>query len=178
MFLGLKNKIKWFVMLSCSLLFFSYSLAGSLSLNRIGSLDLGGKVYSEWWYTGTKPTFYGTATESSSVTVSVDGDEATTSADSSGNWTYYLDKESGDYAIIISQGEESISFTLHLGQNISSEVGSVESTESTSSVPSTGFDQYIALMFGIGVVLLATYFYTSGDSGKKSVFETRVLKED
>lgn len=173
-----KNKIKWFVTLSCLSLFFSCSLAASLSLNRIGALDLGGEVYSEWWYTGTKPTFYGTGGESSTITVSVDGAEATTSTDASGNWTYYLDKESGDYEIVISQGEESISFTLHLGQNVPSDLGSVESTESTSSVPTTGFNQYIALMFGIGVVLLATYFYTSGDSTKKSVFETRVLKED
>jgi len=173
-----KNLIKLLSFLVVIIFIAEASFGASLSLNKIGSLDLGGNMYSEWWYTGTKPTLYGTAEESSTVTVLVDGTEATTSVDTSGNWTYYLDKDEGDYSIVISQGEESISFILHLGQSVPSDLGSVESTESTSSVPSTGFNQYIALMFGVGVVLLATYFYTVGDSHKKSVFETRVIKED
>ncbi|MFC1624953.1 hypothetical protein ACFL15_01100 [Patescibacteria group bacterium] len=172
----LKIKIKSVVVLLLFVLIPIYSLGASLSLNRIGSLDLDGKTYSEWWYTGSKPTFYGTAVESSSVTVSVDGTEATTTADASGNWTYYLNKDPGDYAIVITQGSESYSFTLHLGQSLPN--GSVESTEATSSVPETGIDQYMALMLGVGIVLLATYFYISGDSNRKAVFETRVLKED
>lgn len=173
-----KNNIGSFFILLLVLFISIHSYAASLSLNRIGSLDLGGNMYPEWWYTGTKPTFYGTAQESSEVTVSVDGSESNVNADSSGNWTYYLDKDSGDYSIVISQGEASISFVLHLGQSVPEDLGSMESSESTSSVPSTGSHQYIALAFGIGVVLLATYFYTASDSSKKSVFETRVLKED
>ena len=171
----LKIKIKSLI----AFLFFVipvYSFGASLQLNRIGSLDLDGKMYSEWWYVGTKPTFYGTAEESSTVTVKVGDEEATTSADASGNWTYYLNEEAGDYAIVITQGSESVSFILHLGQNLPD--GTVESTESTSTVPETGMDQYMALMLGVGVVLLATYFYISGDSNRKAVFETRVLKED
>lgn len=171
-----KDKIKCLVWLLVLFVIPVYSFGVSLQLNRIGSLDLDGNMYSEWWYTGSKPTFYGTAEVSSTVTVKVDGTEATTSADGSGNWTYYLDKDAGDYAIEIVQGAENVSFTLYLGQSLPD--GSVESTESTSSVPATGFDQYIALMLGVGVILLATYFYISGDSNKKAVFETRILKED
>ena len=172
----LKVKIKSLVVLVLFVLTPIYSLGASLQLNRIGSLDLGETMYSEWWYTGSKPTFYGTAEESSTVTVSVDGTEATTSADASGNWTYLLDKDAGDYVIVITQGSENVSFTLHLGQSLSD--GTVESTESTSTVPETGLDQYLALMLGVGVILLATYFYISGDSNRKAVFETRILKED
>lgn len=171
-----KNIFKSASMVFVFLLLPIYSLGATLQLNRIGSLDLGGNMYSEWWYTGSKPTLYGAAESSSAITVKVDGVEATTNADGSGNWTYYLDKDSGDYTIEIVQGAETISFTLHLGQSVPD--GSVESTEATSSVPTTGFDQYTALMLGVGVILLATYFYISGDSNRKAVFETRIIKED
>ena len=176
MYPKIKNMIKSLIVVCVFLLLPIYSFGATLQLNRIGSLDLGGNMYGEWWYSGSKPTLYGTAENSSAVTVKVDSVEATTNADGSGNWTYYLDKDAGDYVIEIVQGAETISFTLHLGQSLPD--GSVESTEATSSVPTTGFDQYMALMFGVGVILLATYFYISGDSNKKAVFETRIIKED
>jgi hypothetical protein len=88
--------------------------------------------------------------------------------------------ETGDYPIEISQGEEKISFTLHMGQNMAP-TGATQPSETepgSAPVPDTGYNQYVAFSFGIGIILLATYFYFSSDNKKNTVFESRVLKED
>lgn len=155
------------------------SYAASLQLLKIGSLDLGGNMYSEWWYTGTKPTLYGKADSTASVDIKVGEVSSSVVADTSGNWSYLLDKEPGDYNIELTSGAENITFTLHLGQNVPTNLeGTEETTQSDGTVPDTGFHQFAAMMFGVGVILLASYLYVSTDSKRKAVFETRIIKED
>jgi hypothetical protein len=149
----------------------------ALTLDSIGALELGGAEYSEWWYTGTSPTLRGTADASSTVTLNIDGEDKQASADGDGAWAYWLDGEAKDYAMIISQGGDSYTFTLHLGQSFPGTTEG-ETTESTAPVPNTGINQIIAISFGLGVVLLASYLYLWGDSSKKVVFEKRFLRED
>jgi len=159
---------------------FGNSFAATLQLHRIGALDLGGKTYPEWWYIGTKPTFYGIGANSSTVGVKIGENSFSTTSNSTGAWEYASQLDTGDYVIEITQGAEKISFTLHLGQALPVNAGTntQESTQSATNVPTTGFNQYVALSFGIGVILLATYFYFSTDSKKKSVFENRMIKEN
>jgi len=154
--------------------FTSTSFSAVLQVNNIGSLNTGGKVYSEWWYTGINPIITGKAAPSSVVAVKVDAASYTTTADSAGNWSYTATLPSGDYKISFTQGAETLAFTLHLGQNLPATTG--QTTQSTT--PVTGFNQIVAISLGIGVLLLATYFYIIGDPKKHSIFEARVLKED
>ncbi|MBW6441911.1 hypothetical protein K0B04_03370 [Patescibacteria group bacterium] len=172
------SKISRYLLISLFVLFISnLSFAATLSLQKIGAMDTGGNTYPEWWYTGTSPVLSGVAEIGTDVTVKVNETPSSVTPDSSGAWSYTTQLDTGDHNIVISQGENSISFILHLGQTMPS--GTVSETqESTTSVPETGFNQYVAISFGLGTILLATYFYFASDSNKKKVFETRMLKED
>jgi hypothetical protein len=179
----MKNKIliciKSFFVLFLSVFLVNLSFAASLELQKIGALDTQGNNYPEWWYTGSSPTLSGVAEPGESVTIKINDTTGTVQPDSSGAWSYPTQLENADHTIVISQGDSSISFVLHLGQNLPQNISSTSQTsESTSSVPSTGFNQWVALSFGLGVILLATYFYFASESGGKKIFESRMLKED
>lgn len=183
MILRIRKYIRYVVPVLGLFLYFNYvfSIAAVLQLKKIGLLNVEGKNYSEWWYTGTRPTLYGAAEANSTVNIKIGETSSSASADASGEWSHATQIDTGDYAIEISQGSEKISFTLHVGQNVPSNIGSSEAGETTQSangVPETGFNQYVAITSGFGIILLATYFYFSTDSKRKTVFETRVLKED
>lgn len=142
-----------------------YSLyAASLSLSSIGALDTSGKTYSEWWYTGTKPTLTGTAEASSTVDVTVNEETSSVTADESGVWSFYSDQlVEGDHQITLASGDESYSFVLHLGQSVPTDLSS-ETTEST--VPDTGIGQLFGLVGGVSALALGWYLYSS----KKEIF--------
>ncbi|HPD74044.1 MAG TPA: hypothetical protein P5014_02480 [Patescibacteria group bacterium] len=174
------NIYKFLVASFLSTILFSNVFAASLSLLKIGALDTGGKSYPEWWYVGTGPVLSGMATPGSDVSVKIGENSYTTTPDASGNWSYSATLEKGDYPIEISQSGEKISFTLHMGQDMAA-TGATQPSDTTpdaTAVPETGYNQYVAFSFGIGIILLATYFYFSSDNKKNIVFESRVLKED
>ncbi len=137
-------------------------LAADLSLTNIGALDTTGKTYSEWWYTGTLPILKGTAENSSSVGITINDEEFSTSTDASGAWSFYSEKlVEGDHSVSISSGSQTYAFTLHLGQSFPSSLGSTpESTQSTG-VPDTGAGQLVALVSGVSAIALGWYFYSS-----------------
>jgi hypothetical protein len=170
---------KYFLILSAILFSVKSSFAATLVLQKIGNLDTGGQVYSSWWYTGPSPVLSGTAEPSSEVSIKIGEVTGTANSDASGAWSFATDLESGDHNIEISQGSEKISFVLHLGQTMpsGSSVTSPTSAEGETPVPDTGFDQYVALSLGIGLVLLSTYFYFSAGDNKKKIFESRMIKE-
>lgn len=106
--------------LFCFLVIFCLStrlaLAGGFNLKSIGSVSTGGQQISHWWYTGLNPVFIGEAIAGSEVNISVDGTNASTTADGSGNWTYNAGTlTGGDHKIILTSGGSTISFTLTLG---------------------------------------------------------------
>ncbi len=155
--------------------------AASLSLTKLGTIDTAGSNYSEWWYTNTSALLTGTAAVGQKVNIKVDSTAASVDPASSGAWSYQLTGESKDYKIEISQGSEKISFVLHLGQQLPQNItqGTTNQTnQSTTPTPVTGFNQIIALSLGLGIILLASYFYFWGDTRKKSVFEAKMIKEN
>ena len=95
-------------------LFWKSAQAAFLVLTRIGTLSTGGVIYSTWTYTGiSAPDLAGTATPSATVTVTVNGLIATTSADVSGNWTVTpTNILEGSNSISITSGNEAIDFIL------------------------------------------------------------------
>lgn len=159
-----------------SVSFSTFVFSAALSLTKIGSLDTAGKNYSEWWYTSTSATLSGTAADGSQVSVKV-GETTNAVNVTSGAWSYDFTGENKDYNIEISQGSEKISFVLHLGQTLPGNVVAGSSPQS-EGVPETGYNQIIAISLGVGIVLLASYFYFWGDSKKKTVFEARMIRED
>lgn len=133
--------------------------SATLTLDNISALSTGGNVYNEWWYTGTSPTLSGTVEEGASVQVTVDGEEYAATVDGT-SWAFWSDKfASGDFAIEITSGDESLSFTLHLGQTMSGTASETTVSEGTSSVPATGSNQLIALTSGATLFALAWYFW-------------------
>jgi len=139
-----------------SVSFSTFVFSASLSLTKIGSL--------------------GTAADGSQVSVKV-GETTNAVNVTSGAWSYDFTGENKDYNIEISQGSEKISFVLHLGQTLPNNVTAGSSPQS-EGVPETGYNQIIAISLGVGIVLLASYFYFWGDSKKKTVFEARMIRED
>ncbi len=155
------------------LLFSTPAFAADLTLTRIGALETQGKVYNEWWYTGTNPTLYGTAEDDAKVTVSIDGKESTTKANGDGDWIFPSGNFSaGDFDVVISSEGESLSFALHLGQGVPSDVGST--SESTSSVPSTGFSQLLFILSGVSLAAFGWYLWDRSKVLKS--FEDNVTK--
>ena len=171
-----KKYIKFFLVVLFLSFSFTSVFASTLTLTKIGALDLGGKTYKEWWYTGVNPTFYGAAVKDSTVSIKVAETTYTTTATVAGAWSYAATMAKGDYVMEISSGTEKLSFTLHLGQTMP-ESASQTSTSATGT-PSTGFNQFIGVTFGVGIILLATYLYFSTDDKRKTIFENRMLKED
>lgn len=169
--------IKYFLPIFALVFSFKYVSAATLELQKIGVLDLGGNMYPEWWYTGASPTFVGLGDLDTPVTVKIGDNSYTATPDAAGAWSLATTLENGDYDVEISQGESKISFLLHLGQSMPTTTTTSGSEPAAGTVPETGFNQYVAMSFGMGVILLATYLYFSSDSRGKTVFESRMLKE-
>jgi len=171
------RKLKGTLFITVLISFFStFVFSATLSLTKIGALDTAGKNYPEWWYTSTNTTLSGTAADGSQVSVKVN-DTVNQVNVTSGAWSYTLTGESKDYNIEISQGAEKIFFVLHLGQTLPDNISGGSSPQS-EGVPETGYNQIIAISLGVGIILLASYFYFWGDLKKKTVFEARMIRED
>ena len=151
------------------------SLADSLSLTKIGSFDTAGKVYSEWWYTGINPTFYGTADIADDVIMKIGDNTYEASANTEGDWDITVALAVGNYNISITSGTASYDFTLHLGQDYTGTT--TQTSSSTSAVPATGAEQTIALTLGLGVSLLALYLYFFDTNKKHKAFEKNVVSD-
>lgn len=153
--MNMKNFLPKALLIGLAVLVFSANsaLAASLTLTKIGALDVGTKKLSgQWWYTSTNPTLYGAAGESATVTINIDGTEGSANADSSGNWQFYSDKlTNGNHTVAISSGGESMSFSLNIGPDVP------ESTSSTSgnAVPVTGNSSLLVYIAISAILLIA-----------------------
>lgn len=130
--------------------------AGGFNLKSIGQLDTSGREISHWWYSGSSAVMKGEAIASSTVTISIDGNEVTTTTDGNGNWTYTpASLTDGDHTIILTNSGSTIKFTLTMGAtNVDWDIVGKES--STSALPAAGvtFPTILLLAFGAGFVLI------------------------
>jgi hypothetical protein len=165
------------VLLIFTLYLFFPLIAYALTLDNIGNLSTDGQVYNEWWYSGTNPTLSGTADPNSTVTVTVNEDTATTTADESGLWSYTsTNMPEGDYNITLASGGETMSFILHVGQAYPGTTETVVSEESGAPVPETGFSQILGIMLSIAAFLTAVVVYYYNRSTVIPAFEKKVIK--
>lgn len=146
-------------MILISLFIFSTkdTLAGGFNLKSIGRVDTSGRQISHWWYSGSVATMIGEATAGDIITVSIDGQDGTTTADGEGNWTYTpASLDGGDHSVVLTSGSGStIKFTLTMGaENVDWDaVGSGE----TETLPAAGvaFPTIALIMLGSGFGLTA-----------------------
>ena len=111
------KKIRCFVLIFVLFLLTGKNvLAGGFNLKSIGSVDTSGQQISHWWYTGSVPTLTGEAVAGDTITISIDGEEGSVTANGDGNWTYVpVALGDGDHEIILTSGGSTISFTLTMG---------------------------------------------------------------
>jgi len=162
-----------FVALIVFVYFFPLNLGFSLTLDKIGVLDTSGVSYTEWWYTGSNPTFYGTADANAAVSVAVNDTDFSVTADGDGNWNYNAGFDGGDHTVSFSSGGETIAFTLHLSQGVPEDVDGT--TEATVSVPDTGTTHLYLLVGSLGLIAVGWYIWDRKRA--LSSFESGVTKE-
>jgi len=110
--------------------------AHALTMDYIGGLDTSGQGYSIWWYTGLQPRIGGTADVGATVDVAVGDQSGLVPTDADGGWWWDPPTafSAGDYATTITDGTDTISFTLTLG----SSVPGATQAATGSGVPATG----------------------------------------
>jgi len=110
--------------------------ARALTMDYIGGVSTQGKSYSRWYTTALQPRIGGTADVGATVDVSVGSQSGSVPTDADGNWWWDPPAPfaAGDYTTSITDGSETLSFTLTLGSSLPS------STQSATggAVPSTG----------------------------------------
>ena len=147
---------KLFVLVMVAMLFWSVkmTMAAGFSLTSIGTVTTNSQRISHWWYTGLSPVLSGEAPAGSTVTISIDGTESTTTSDSSGAWTYNPGAlTAGDHAIILTNDGSTINFTLTLGsENVDWAAISSGSSES-ATLPATGVALPTVILLSSGGVL-------------------------
>jgi len=124
--------------------------ASGFQLKTIGSINVTGSTWTEWWYSAANPTFTGTALEGATVTIDIDGTSQTTTA-TSGNWTFTPSTATaGSHSVTISSGGSSVTFTLNIG-DVPTNVGS----PTQSGMPVAGIvDQSLLLLLLGGAVFI------------------------
>lgn len=153
--------------------------AASLTLTHIGGLATNGATYSEWWYSATNPLLRGTANDGAEVTITIGNEEHTVTADSDGMWSYQTSLSAQDYSISLESEGEGYGFTLHAGQSLPSSgtAGDVmETTQSTSAVPPTGYNQIAGILGGTTLVAAGIYAYIQGRKHTKEAYAKEVLR--
>jgi len=116
------NKIHSFILILFSFLFLflSQARAEEFSLKKIGTLNVNGKYYSHWWFSGTKPVFEGTGSRGANIDVTIDSNFKTVKASAAdGSWTFTpeTDLEKKDHTVTVASGSDKISFILTIGSD-------------------------------------------------------------
>ena len=90
--------------------------ASGFYLSSIGSLDVSGTSYPQYWYTSANPILTGVAPVGATVSVTVDGVADTAIAGSDGTWVYQTVVSEGDHPVTLStETSGTYSFTLTIG---------------------------------------------------------------
>jgi hypothetical protein len=131
--------------------------AFAVTLDTIGSsATSSGNPGSDWYYTADNPTFSGTTIASSTVNITIDATQYSTTANSSGNWTYLpTTLTTGDHSVTIADSQNSLSFTIHIGQSAPTGTSSGSISTSSGTLPVAGSLTQTLLMLTGGAVILA-----------------------
>lgn len=151
------KKLMFFILLSVLLIPINKVFAGGFNLKSISQVDTSGRQISHWWYSGSSPIMKGEAMGGGTVTISIDGNQATATADSDGNWTYSSAAlTDGDHTVILASGGSTINFTLTTGVN-NVDYDAIGKDTGTTALPAAGvtFPTISLIIIGGSFVLLA-----------------------
>ena len=134
--------------------------AATLTLQNIGVSSVGGRRISSWTYMGTNPVFTGTADPSAIVSISINAVSATATADALGAWSYTPTTLTGEgsFPIVITSGDQIISFTLALSPYSSGTLTGTASGTTKGGVeelPVSGSIAETLKLIGMGMGLIA-----------------------
>ncbi len=132
-------------------LFSTTVAAQSLGITSIGGVPTTGTI-TTWTHQGFNPVIVGTATPSAMVRIDIGSATSSTTAATSGAWSYQptgLDAV-GSYAFSVSSGGQSILFTLGISATASATPtptpSSTASAELPATLPQTGSDDVVLLL--------------------------------
>jgi len=93
-------------------------------------------------------------------------------------WSYQTSMGAQDYNVAISSEGENMSFTLHAGQSMSGSTATdtMETTQSTSTVPPTGYNQIAGILGGVTLAAAGIYAYLQGRRSTKKAYAKEVLR--
>lgn len=134
--------------------------AYDLTLTSVGALSTLGIDYSLVSYTGGIPTLTGTASPSAEVGIKIKTLLRYTTASVSGVWQFLpTTLDQGDNLIVISSGEQIVSFTLRFNATSSGSVATPAAIPDESELLDAGVWEYYipAIAFGLGVYFLGRY---------------------
>lgn len=133
--------------------------ASGFNLKSIDGVNTDGKLYSQWYHTSLQPSLSGEAPADSTVTINIDDNEYTTTADDSGSWSWTPPESlsGGDHSVALTNNESSIAFTLTLGEeNINwDEVGSGGDGE---ELPTVGIAFPTIMLLTSGIAISGFFF--------------------
>lgn len=139
-----------------TLIFAGSAFAASLAVTSIGALDTSATFYSAWWYTSENPTLGGTAGESASVTIDIDGTVSTVNADAAGNWSFApTTLTNGEHTVTITSGAENVTFKITIGSTVPADLTSGTASTAPATLPDSGMGSAtiflaIAGLLGLG----------------------------
>ncbi len=162
----MRKKLLALAVLVLSLTLVSPAFAAGLAVTSIGNLDTSsGTFYNAWWYTQENPILSGTAAPSASVSVSIDGVAATTTANTLGTWSYTpTTLITGNHTVLITSGTETVSFSIEIGSEAgTASVTTIPLNTSTSSgtttLPDSGVGIFTILAAAGGMLALGFGVY-------------------
>jgi hypothetical protein len=156
----MKKSIFFLVGLLGSILFAKTVWGYDLTLTSVGVLSTLGTNYSVVNYEGGIPMLTGTASPSAEVGVKINTLLNSTIASTSGVWQFTpTTLDQGDNLVLITSGEQSLSFTLRFNATASAVVATSAASVDGSSLLSVGVWEYYIPAFaaGIGVYILGRF---------------------
>ena len=129
--------------------------ASGFYIQTIGSMDVQGSAYPQYWYSTPNPTITGMAPASSTITVTVDGASTTTTSDASGVWSHAVTAAEGDHSVTLAtDASNSYSFTLTIGEMTEGTGGSITAPDT----PAAGVGTPTIVLLALGAFALTLPF--------------------
>ena len=125
--------------------------ASGFYLSSIGTMDVSGSAYPQYWYSGVNPVLTGVAPVGATVNVTVDGVADTAIAGSDGTWVYQTAVSEGDHPVTLStETAGTYSFTLTIGAAPEG-IGGLSAPET----PVAGVSFPTIALLGLGLLFLS-----------------------
>jgi len=147
-----------------------HSVWATAQLTKIGTSAITTESIKQWSYTSENPVLQGTTGPSAVVTIVIDSQTFTTTADIDGDWTYTpTTLTNGSHQVTISEGTTTMTFTLTISPDTvateSATKGGVTPVATSSGIvypttlPQSGMDSTPLMLLGGSCILVGAGMY-------------------